>query len=75
MSRSDDRKPTETEVKIGNSCTKAMFDVCERLAPVMYSCCSHYTRIDFRVGAKRDPVASIQYRRIHSDVIVYIFAH
>ena len=56
MSRSDDWNPTETEVKIGIYFTKPMFDVCERLAPVMYSCCSHYTRIDFRVGTIRDPI-------------------
>ena len=56
MRRSDDRKPTETEVKIGIQCTKPMFDVCERLAPVVCSCCPHYTRIAFRVGTKRDPV-------------------
>ena len=42
MSRSDDWKPTETEVKIGIYCTKLMFDVCQRLGPVLCSCCSHH---------------------------------
>ena len=42
MSRSDDWNPIETEVKIGIYCTKLIFDVCQRLSPVLCSCCSHH---------------------------------